>query len=116
MCNSITRPTDMATSSVDEIVNRFNFEYLNIVDLDKDPNKMDFYCGITSNIEDNLKRHNVKGYAVCVLCKSYEIASEVEKKLGEMGFDIGNPPHKGNGGNPDSCIVYMIEKEAGFIQ
>lgn len=104
----------MTDSSIDAIVQYFRFEYLHTVDLDNDPDKMDFYCGITNNIADNLKRHNVDGYTACVLCKSFEIASEVEKKLGEMGFDIGNPPHEGNGGKDDSCIVYMIEKLLDF--
>ena len=46
-----------------------------------------FYCGITGNIDENLSRHNVKGYTACCLCESYQIAAQVEEKLGEMGFD-----------------------------
>jgi hypothetical protein len=43
------------------------------------------------------------------------VSSEVEAKLGEIGFDIGNPNNPaGNGGANDSTIVYMAYKEAKF--
>ncbi len=115
--NVITKPKDCTKCSLDEIVKYLNFEYLHAIDPDADSisYKKLFYCGITGNIDENLSRHNVKGYTACCLCESYQIAAQVEEKLGEMGFDIGNPKNKmGNGGNKDSKIVYMIKKEDNF--
>lgn len=115
--NVITEPKDCTKYSLDEIINYLHFEYLHAIDPDDDSisNKQQFYCGITRNIGENLNRHNVKGYTVCCLCASCQIAAQVEEKLGKMGFDIGNPKNKmGNGGNEDSRIIYMIKKEKNF--
>lgn len=114
MDNVITKPTDCTKSSITDILNYFNFEYLIAVDFNDDPDKFQYYCGITGNIEENLSRHNVDGYMACALCKSYETASEVESHLGEEGFDIGDSQTIGNGGNENSKIVYMIEKTKDF--
>jgi len=115
MDNVITEPKDFTKSSIEEILGYFHFEYLNAVDLDDDPNKQQFYCGITGNIEENLSRHNIKGYTACGLCASFDIAAEVEKQLYKMGFYIGTPKNKrGNGGNDNSRIVYMAKMEKGF--
>lgn len=114
MENVITEPKDFTKSSIEEILAYFNFEYLNAVDLDDDPNKQQYYCGITGNIEDNLSRHHVDGYMACALLDSFETASEVERCLGEEGFNIGATNRTGNGGNEDSKIVYMIEITDSF--
>ena len=112
--NIIVQPTDFTAKSVEEIVAYFNFEYLNAVDLDNDPDKNQFYCGITGDIGSNLRRHNVNGYTACVLCDSFKTASDVEKRLGELGFNIGTSNKAGNGGNENSKIVYMIEITSSF--
>lgn len=112
--NTITGPTDFTNGSVEDIIKFFNFQYLSAVDLDDDPSKDQFYCGITGDISANLQRHNVKGYTACALCDSFETASEVECRLGEMGFDIGHPNYEGNGGDENSKIVYMIKKTESF--
>ena len=114
MENVITEPKDFTKSSIEEILAYFKFEYLNAVDLDDDPDKQQYYCGITGNIGRNLSRHNVDGYMACALCDSYETASKVESLLGEQGFDIGDSQIIGNGGNENSKIVYMIEKTNDF--
>lgn len=115
--NKTTEPVDMTFFSVDVIANHFynlfNINLLQEPDLRRD----DFYCGITNNIPNNLSRHSIKGYFFCAYCASKDIAGQVEAKLGEMGFDIGealNPA--GNGGADDSTIVYMAYKEPGFKQ
>lgn len=114
MENVITKPKDFTKVSIQQILDYFHFEYLNAVDLDNDPNKQQFYCGITCDIDQNLSRHGVKGYMACALCDSYETASKVESLLGEQGFDIGASQTIGNGGNKNSKIVYMIEKIKDF--
>lgn len=112
--NVITEPTDFTNKNVDAIVEFFKFEYLNAVDFDDDPNKGQFYCGITGDITANLQRHNVNGYTACALCDSFETAGEVECRLGELGFDIGHSNYIGNGGDENSKIVYMIKKTESF--
>lgn len=90
MENVIIEPNDFAKASIQQILDYFHFEYLNAADLDNDPNKQQFYCGITCDIDQNLSRHGVKGYMACALCDSFKTASEVESLLGKEGFDIGD--------------------------
>lgn len=111
-----TQPLDFTNSSIEEIVNYFDMVYLFEYMINKSKRK-DFYCGITNNIKDNLKRHNVYSYTACVDCSSFDISSKVEKRLSQLGFDIGNPYNpSGNGGVDDSTIVYMLKKEGSFKQ
>lgn len=112
--NVMTEPIDFTNRQIDDIIKIFDIQYLSTVDVNS--NKQQFYCGITGDILQNLERHHVNGYTVCILCSSYEIASEVEQRLGTMGFDIGNPPRIGNGGNENSRIVYMIKKTEDFTR
>lgn len=72
--------------------------------------KHDYYCGITNNIEDNLKKHNIKNHLVVCKCQDAKIAAEAEDSLGKAGFDIGDVNHGGNGGAEDSVYVYMFKK------
>lgn len=74
--------------------------------------KGDYYVGITNNIEENRTRHNVPHVAV-YQCKDADTAAIVEKMLGK-DFDIGDPPHRGNGGREDSVFVYICYKSADF--
>ncbi len=113
--NAIAKPIDMAGYDVDTIASHF-YNLFSLCLLQKpDLKRDDFYCGITNSIPNNLSRHEIDGYFMCVNCASQEDAGKVESKLGEMGFDIGNPNNsEGNGGVEDSTIVYMAYKETGF--
>lgn len=111
-----TQPLDFTNSSIEKIVNYFDMIYLFEYMINKSERK-DFYCGITNNIMDNLKRHTIIGYTACVNCSSFDVSSKVEERLGQLGFDIGNPNNpSGNGGVDDSTIVYMVKKEGTFKQ
>lgn len=112
--NNMTKPVDGTKMTVKAIVEYFDAVYSTTTIMDFKPRK-DFYCGITNNIENNLRRHDIDGYTTCVECASFDVSSEVEAKLGEQGFDIGNANNPaGNGGANDSTIVYMAFKETGF--
>lgn len=112
--NNMTKPVDGTQMSVNAILQYFDGVYRTTTIMHTIPRK-DFYCGITNDIQNNLSRHKIAGYTTCVKCSSFEISSEVEAKLGEIGFDIGNPNNPaGNGGVEDSTIVYMAYKEDNF--
>lgn len=68
----------------------------------------DYYCGITNDIQANKSRHKVDDYVVVCQCPNASIASEVERLLGQDGFDVGE--RAGNGGADDSVYVYMYKK------
>lgn len=113
MRNLVTKPSNYSKKTVEEIVAFFVSIYYSEYHLGT--SRDDYYCGITCDIENNMRRHNIKGYTACVECGSFEVSSKVEAKLGEKGFDIGNPSNpEGNGGTEDSTIVYMAFKERGF--
>jgi len=112
--NTITTPIDFKDQSIDAIVSYFDTIY-RMSNLNYDYTRANFYCGITNNIEYNLSRHGIEGYTACVECSSFEISSQVEERLGNMGFDIGGPNNPaGNGGADDSTIVYMAFMDADF--
>lgn len=113
--NSITNPTVLTGESIEHIVKYFDTVFLMNFLRNTQLKKSDFYCGITNDIPANLSRHGIEGYTACVQCSSFEVSSQVEAELGELGFDIGNPKNPaGNGGVEDSTIVYMAYKESGF--
>ena len=72
----------------------------------------DYSCGVTNDIENNLARHNIDSYLVGYECDTAEIAAQAEELLGNMGFDIGQVGHGGNGAAEDSVYVYMYRKTA----
>ena len=45
------------------------------------------------------------------LCCDVECATEVERRMGEFGYDIGKGGKAGNGANDDSRYVYILKKE-----
>lgn len=109
------KPTDKTETPIDEIVEYF--EMMHKSQYNYGDSRQDYYCGITNNIKSNLLRHNIDGYDACVECGTYEKASQVEKELGEYGFDIGSPNNPaGNGGAEDSTIVYMVRKRGQFVR
>lgn len=76
-----------------------------------------YYCGITNDVDSRIATHKCEDHngkdiktLVAIECDSQEIAAEVEDRMGNLGFDIGNPPHKGNGAASDSRFVYLYKK------
>lgn len=113
--NTKKDPTDLSNESVGVIVKYFDTVFNMQLYRNTFLKRSDFYCGITNNIESNLSRHKIEGYTACADCASLDVAGKVEAKLGEMGFDIGDPLNlEGNGGAEDSTIVYMAYKGGGF--
>lgn len=90
--------------------------YVNTVLYDIGDNKNDFYCGITNDIDICMQQHrdndfNIVGNQVGAwLCRNAECATEVERLMGEFGYDIGKGEKAGNGANDDSCYVYILKK------
>lgn len=114
MNDIVTTPANCTKDSIDKILWYFNNQYLSVAEFDDDPNRCQFYCGITNDIKQNLSRHNISGYVACCQCASFDIARKVEEELGKAGFDIGDLNRGGNGGVEDSVYVYMVKKENGF--
>lgn len=112
--NSMTEPVDATQMTIEVILQYFDGVYRTATIMEPKSRK-DFYCGITNDIAGNLARHHIDGYTLCVRCASFAISSEVEARLGTIGFDIGNANNPaGNGGVDDSTIVYMAYKEPEF--
>lgn len=78
--------------------------------------KDSFYCGITNDMDIRMQQHrdndfNIVGNKVGAwLCRNAECATEVERRMGEFGYDIGKGGKAGNGANDDSCYVYILKK------
>lgn len=91
--------------------------YVNTVLYKIGDNKNAFYCGITNDIDIRMQQHrendfNIVGNQVGAwLCRDAECAKEVERLIGEFGYDIGKGEKAGNGANDDSCYVYILKKE-----
>ena len=90
--------------------------YVNTVLYDIGDNKNAFYCGITNDIDIRMQQHrdndfNIVGNKVGAwLCRNAECATEVERRMGEFGYDIGRGNKAGNGANVDRCYVYILKK------
>ena len=90
--------------------------YVNTVLYDIGDNKNAFYCGITNDIDIRMQQHrdndfNIVGNQVGAwLCRYAECAKEVERLMGEFGYDIGKGEKAGNGANDDSRYVYILKK------
>lgn len=102
-------PVDVTGMSNGAICDMVNQAFLND---GRSTGKRDYYVGITNNIEDNRTRHNVPHIAV-YQCKDADTAAIVEEMLGDE-FDAGEPPHRGNGGKPNSIYVYICYKSSAF--
>ena len=106
-----------ATSfSIDLIVELVNNQYLSYFNINKDKTKDDYYCGITNNLDKRMEEHRCEDFEIVEdrvfawNCENADVAAEVEKRLGELGFDIGDTKTLGNGGVENSTIVYLLEK------
>ena len=75
-----------------------------------------FYCGITNDIDIRMQQHRnndfniVRNQVGAWLCRDVECATEVERRMGEFGYDIGRGNKAGNGANDDSRYVYILKK------
>ena len=90
--------------------------YVNTVLYKIGDNKNAFYCGITNDIDIRMQQHRdndfniVRNQVGAWLCRDVKCAKEVEKLMGEFGYDIGKGGKAGNGANDDSCYVYILKK------
>lgn len=90
--------------------------YVNTVLYDIGDNKNAFYCGITNDIDIRMQQHRDNDFIIvgnkvgAWLCRNAECATEVERLMGEFGYDIGRGNKAGNGANDDSCYVYILKK------
>lgn len=107
--------TDAGDWSADKICESIR-NYVNTVLYDIGDNKNSFYCGITNDIDIRMQQHRDNGFNIVKnkvgawLCRDVECATEVEKCMGEFGYDIGRGNKAGNGANEDSRYVYILKK------
>ena len=107
---------DATSYSIDLIVELVNNQYLSCFNINKDKTKDDYYCGITNNLDKRMEEHRCEDFEIvddrvfAWNCENVDVAAEVEKRLGELGFDIGDSKTLGNGGAENSTIVYLLEK------
>lgn len=101
--------------TVDEICDLIR-NYVNTVLYDIGDNKNAFYCGITNDIDIRMQQHRdnefniVRNQVGAWLCCNVKCATDVERRMGEFGYDIGRGNKAGNGANIDSCYVYILKK------
>lgn len=103
----------MAYRTIKGVVDHMNDIYN--INFKPGESKKNYYVGITGddeNQEATLRRHKIGSFLAIVECETADIAAQAETALGDEGFDIGNPPHEGNGGNEDSKFVYIFKKTA----
>lgn len=107
---------DATSLSIDQIVDLINNQYLSYFNFNEDKTKDDYYCGITNNLDKRMDEHRRNDFEIVEdkvfawNCKNVDVAAEVEKRLGELGFDIGDTKTLGNGCVESSTIVYLLEK------
>lgn len=105
---------DATSYSIDLIIELVNDQYLSC--FNKGETKHDYYCGITNNLDKRMDEHRRNDFEIVEdrvfawNCKNVDVAAEVEKRLGKLGFDIGDTKTLGNGGVENSTIVYLLEK------
>lgn len=107
---------DATSYSIDLIVKLVNNQYLSYFNFNEDKTKDDYYCGITNNLDKRMDEHRRNDFEIVEdkvfawNCKNVEVAAEVEKRLGKLGFDIGDTNTHGNGCAENSTLVYLLEK------
>lgn len=106
--------TDVKLLSKIEIVELIEQNML--IDFKSGDLKKSFYCGITNDVDIRMEQHRTSNFSiaderVCAyVCANVEVAKQVEKLLGEAGYDIGGQNAAGNGAEETSCIVYFLKK------
>jgi len=106
--------TDVKLLSKIEIVELIEQNML--IDFKSGDLKKSFYCGITNDVDIRMEQHRTSNFSiaderVCAyVCANVEVAKQVEKLLGESGYDIGGQNAAGNGAAETSCIVYFLKK------
>ena len=107
---------DATSFSIDQIVDLVNNQYLLYFNFNEDKTKDDYYCGITNNLDKRMEEHRRNDFEIVEdkvfawNCENVDVAAEVEKRLGELGFDIGDTKTLGNGCVESSTIVYLLKK------
>ena len=107
---------DATSFSIDLIVDLVNNQYLSDFNFNEDKTKGDYYCGITNNLDKRMDEHRRNDFEIVEdkvfawNCKNVEVAAEVEKRFGKLGFDIGDTKTLGNGCVENSTIVYLLKK------
>lgn len=101
---------DESGNSPNSIINHLSV-YGSMLLLNKRISKFsDIYCGITNSLDATLTRHKIQKYLCVIDCGSMEKAAYIETVMGDLGYDIGNPPHDANGAANDSRYVYLFVK------
>lgn len=106
--------TDVNLLSKNEIVELIEQNML--IDFKSGDLKKSFYCGITNDVDIRMEQHRTNDFSiaderVCAyVCANVEVAKQVERLLGEAGYDIGGQNAAGNGAAETSCIVYFLKK------
>lgn len=106
--------TDVKLLSKNEIV--VLIEQNKLINFKSGDLKKSFYCGITNDVDIRIEQHRTSNFSiaderVCAyVCANVEVAKQVERLLGEAGYDIGGQNAAGNGATESSCIVYFLKK------
>ena len=106
--------TDVKLLSKNEIV--VLIEQNKLINFKSGDLKKSFYCGITNDVDIHMEQHRTSNFSiaderVCAyVCANVEVAKQVERLLGEAGYDIGGQNAAGNGAAESSCIVYFLKK------
>lgn len=106
--------TDVKLLSKNKIVELIEQNML--IDFKSGDLKKSFYCGITNDVDIRMEQHRTSNFSiaderVCAyVCANVEVAKQVERLLGEAGYDIGGQNAAGNGAAETSCIVYFLKK------
>lgn len=106
---------DAEHMTIDKICDSIR-DYVNTVLYKIGDYKDSFYCGITNDIDIRMQQHRnndfniVRNQVGAWLCCDVECATEVERRMGEFGYDIGRGNKAGNGANDNSCYVYILKK------
>ena len=75
-----------------------------------------YYVGIAKDMDQNYSRHKRDfdgmdfNYTAICKCKDADIAAEVEQRLGDRNFYIGEENIGGKGGTEESVYVYMFRR------
>lgn len=105
------QPVDCTNLSVEEIVMGLTTTVNVQRDNGSTTNKA-FYAGICKDVKQNMTRHGNDSYVALCDCGTRDKAGQVETKLGELGFDVGE--RADNGGDDETTIVYIIKIDRNF--